>query len=73
MPPPTLPRQVTSGRIEMPAYLERLKGAIADEKGRAAGHKAAGDTAKALHAMRRAKIMTDEIASAAEGGGGAGA
>ena len=57
----------------MPAYLERLKGAIADEKGRAAGHKAAGDTAKALHAMRRAKIMTDEIASAAEGGGGAGA
>ena len=46
-------------------YLERCKQAIACEKKAAAAHKAAGRTKEALHSMRRAKLMTDEVAEAA--------
>ena len=65
---------MTSGRVEMPAYLSRLRAAVARERGAAAAHKAAGGagaTPRALHAMRRAKIMMDELRAAEEGGGGA--
>ena len=57
--------QVQSGQLSMEQYLERCKQAIASEKKAAAAHKAAGRTKEALHSMRRAKLMTDEVAEAA--------
>ena len=62
--------EVTSGKVEMPAYLARLRVAIEREKGEAKAHKEAGATPLALHAMRRARIMMDELKAAEEGGGG---
>ena len=56
--------EVSSGKIEMPAYLARVAASLEAEKTAARGHKAAGQTALALHAMKRAKIMSDEIAAA---------
>ena len=61
--------EVTSGRIEMPAYLARVAASVESEKAAARRHKAAGQTTLALHAMRRAKIMSDEIAAAKEAQG----
>ena len=61
--------EVASGKIEMPAYLARLATAVDAEKAAARAHKAQGATALALHAMRRAKIMNEEIASANEAAG----
>jgi len=50
----------------MPAYLARVAASLEAEKAAAKAHKAAGQTTLALHAMRRAKIMQDEIAAARE-------
>ena len=52
--------------LEMPAYLARVAASLEAEKAAAKAHKAAGQTTLALHAMRRAKIMNDEIAAARE-------
>ena len=56
--------EASSGKIEMPAYLARVAASLEAEKAAAKAHKAAGQTALALHAMKRAKIMSDEIAAA---------
>ena len=58
--------EVSSGKLEMPAYLARVAASLEAEKAAAKAHKAAGQTTLALHAMRRAKIMQDEIAAARE-------
>ena len=58
--------EVSSGKLEMPAYLARVAASLEAEKAAAKAHKAAGQTTLALHAMRRAKIMNDEIAAARE-------
>lgn len=60
--------EVSSGKIEMPGYLARVAASLEAEKAAAKAHKAAGQTALALHAMKRAKIMSDEIAAARETG-----
>ena len=58
--------EVSSGKIEMPAYLARVAASLEAEIVAARTHKAAGQTALALHAMKRAKVMRDEIAAAGE-------
>ena len=58
--------EVSSSKIEMPAYLARVAASLEAEKSAARAHKAAGQTALALHAMKRAKIMSDEIAAAGQ-------
>ena len=60
--------EASSGKIEMPAYLARVAASLEAEKAAAKAHKAAGQTALALHAMKRAKIMSDEITAAKEAG-----
>ena len=60
---------VGSGELTMGAYLDRLRKAIPAEKASAARHKAAGQTAGALHALRRAKMMTTELAEAEQTAG----
>ena len=60
--------EASSGKIEMPAYLARVAASLEAEKAAAKAHKAAGQTALALHAMKRAKIMSDEITAAREAG-----
>ena len=42
-------------------YMQELAAAIADEKSNAAAHTAAGDVPMALHCLRRAKMMSDEL------------
>ena len=56
--------QVQSGQLSMEQYLERCKQAIASEKKAAAAH-GGGPHEGPLHSMRRAKLMTDEVAEAA--------
>ena len=62
-----LEAEVSSGKFEMPAYLARVAASLEEEKRAAMAHKEAKRTSQALHAMKRAKIMSNEIAAAKEG------
>ena len=59
--------EVSSGKLEMPAYLARVAASLEEEKRAAMAHKEAKRTSQGLHAMKRAKIMSNEIAAAKEG------
>ena len=61
--------QVDTGQLEMGAYLQQLREAIAQEKARSKQLKALpGGARGALDAFKRAKIMHDECNEAAAGG-----
>jgi len=57
-----LEAEVSSGRLQMGTYLERLRAAIVEEKKMAMAFKAQGKTRDAVHSLKRAKLMTEEIA-----------
>ena len=57
----------TPADSEMPACLARVAASLEEEKRAAMAHKEAKRTSQALHAMKRAKIMSNEIAAAKEG------
>jgi len=48
----------------MTQYLAEVRAATAKAKAESQRRKVAGDTQGALHMMRRAKIMTDEVKKA---------
>ena len=58
----------TTGALSPDAYLQELRDAIPKEKKRALAAKAAGDTRKAVDALKRSKLMEDELRGAMEGG-----
>jgi hypothetical protein len=56
--------KVETGQLDMTQYLAEVRAATAKAKAESQRRKAAGDTQGALHMMRRAKIMTDEVKKA---------
>ena len=56
-----LQAEAASGLVDPAAYAASLRTAIGRDKAAAMAHKAAGRTKEALHCLKRAKIMMQEI------------
>jgi len=59
-----LEADINSGRLSLSDYIAALRVAIEDEKASARNSKASGHVSAALQTLRRAKIMSEEIAKA---------